>query len=212
MAEKKFYFINSSWKNSFIWRETWLTVLCFLAIAYVSRLLMFVDAEDVIIFNIFFILIVLFFVLRSIITKTIYNNKLYLIALFYVNFYLQEKIILSLYGQLLKNKLLINLVNQVSSNWLFDFLEELNLLFSYNSLYLEYLNSGYLNNLLNELNREFIEKIEKIVDEVFILSQLNYYESYLSFSGVLEDGTSGKSDDCDDYISDTETFDFEELK
>ena len=95
---------------------------------------------------------------------------------------------------------------------MFDFLEELNLLFSYNSLYLEYLNSGYLNNLLNELNREFIEKIEKIVDEVFILSQLNYYESYLSFSGVLEDGTSGKSDDCDDYISDTETFDFEELK
>ena len=90
-------------------------------------------------------------------------------------------------------------------------MEELNLLFSYNTLYLECLNSGYLNNLLNDLNSEFIEKIEKIVDEMFILSQLNYYESYLSFSGVLEDGTSSKPEDVDD-ISDTETFDFEELK
>jgi hypothetical protein len=77
---------------------------------------MLVDAEDVIIFNIFLILIVLFNILKGVVIKSVYNNKLYLTSLYYVNFFLQEKIIFSLYAQILKNKLVLNSVEQISSN------------------------------------------------------------------------------------------------
>lgn len=211
MLDKKFHFITSVWKNLFVVRDFIVTSLFILAIVFVSRLLMLADAEDVIILNIFLIFVIVFFILKNIITKAVYTNKLYLIALFYVNLYLQEKIILTIYVQLLKNKLVLNSINALSSNWLLYFLEELNLLGVYNSLYLDYLNVLYLNNLLSELNNEFIEKVEKSVDDVFILTQLNYYTTYLTGIGVLEDGTSKIQSD-NEHVLETESFEFDELK
>lgn len=211
MLDKKFHFINSVWKNLFVVRDFVVTTLLIFAIVFVSRLLMLVDVEDVIILNIFLIFVIIFSLLKNIVTKAIYSNKLYLIALFYVNIYLQEKIILTIYAQLLKNKLVLTSVNELSSNWLLYLLEELNSLCVYNSIYLDYLNVLYLNNLLGELNNEFIEKVEKIVDDVFILTQLNYYSNYLIGLGVLEDGTSKIQTDNEDF-SESENFEFDELR
>ncbi len=202
MLDKKFHFINSVWKNLFVVRDFVSTSLFVLAIVYVSKLLMLVDAEDVIILNIFLIFVIVFSLLKNIVTKAVYNNKLFLIALFYVNIYLQEKIILTIYGQLLKNKLVLTSVKELSSNWLLYFIEELNSLCVYNNLYLDYLNTLYLNNLLSELNNEFIEKIEKTIDVIYILTQLNYYGNY-----ILEDRTS-----ILENASEAESFDFDELK
>jgi hypothetical protein len=173
---------------------------------------MLVDAEDVIIFNIFLILIVLFHILRGVITKAVYNNKLYLIALYYVNFFLQEKIILSLYSQILKNKLILGSIGQISSNWLFYSLDEIKLLSVYNKSFLDYLNATHLNNLLNDLNQEFIDKTEKLVDETFILMQLNFYSDYLISSGILEDGTSQDLFVESEDNLDLETYDYDDLK
>lgn len=211
MSEKKFHFITTIWKNPVLLKNVMFTAISIIAIIYVSFLLMLVDAEDVIIFNIFLILIVLFNILKGVITKSIYNNKLYLISLYYVNFFLQEKIIFSLYAQILKNKLVLNSIDQISNNWLFYSLDEIKSLSIYNKSFIEYLNVFYLNTLLNQLNQEFIEKTDKIVDEVFFLIQLNYYSDYLTSIGVLEDGMNSNSVDTDDS-NEFDTYDFEELK
>jgi len=174
---------------------------------------MLVDAEDVIIFNIFLILIVLFNILKGVVIKSVYNNKLYLTSLYYVNFFLQEKIIFSLYAQILKNKLVLNSVEQISSNWLDYSLDEIKFLSTYNKALIDYLNIIYLNNLLNQLNQEFIEKVEKLVDEAFFLIQLNYYSEYLSNIGVLEDGTSKQFfAEIEDSNTEIDTYDFDDLK
>jgi hypothetical protein len=212
MSEKKFHFITTIWKNPILLKNIMFTSISVLAIVYISFLLMLVDAEDVIIFNIFLILIVLFNILKGVVTKNIYNNKLYLVSLYYVNYFLQEKIIFSLYAQILKNKLVLNSIEQVSSTWLVYSLEEIKLLAIYNKTFIEYLNVFYLNTLLNQLNQEFIEKTEKLVDEVFFLVQLNYYSEYLNSIGILEDGTTQVSVDNVELTDELETYDFEELK
>lgn len=212
MSEKKFHFITTIWKNPILLKNIMFTSISVLAIVYISFLLMLVDAEDVIIFNIFLILIVLFNILKGVVTKNIYNNKLYLVSLYYVNYFLQEKIIFSLYAQILKNKLVLNSIEQVSSNWLVYSLEEIKLLAIYNKTFIEYLNVFYLNTLLNQLNQEFIEKTEKLVDEVFFLVQLNYYSEYLNSIGILEDGTTQVSVDNVELTDELETYDFEDLK
>jgi hypothetical protein len=213
MNEKKFHFISAIWKNTILLKNIMFTTVSVIAIIYVSFLMMLVDAEDVIIFNIFLILIVLFGILKSIVTKSVYNNKLYLISLYYVNFFLQEKIIFSLYAQIFKNKLVLNSVAQISYSWLNYSLDEIKLLSIYNKALIDYLNVIYLNNLLNQLNQEFTEKTEKLVDEVFFLIQLSYYSEYLNSIGVLEDGTNKHSSvEMDDSNNELDTYDFDELK
>ena len=90
MSEKKFHFITTIWKNPVLLKNVMFTAISIIAIIYVSFLLMLVDAEDVIIFNIFLILIVLFNILKGVITNSIYNNNLYLFWLYNVKFFLQE--------------------------------------------------------------------------------------------------------------------------
>jgi hypothetical protein len=213
MNEKKFHSITVIWKNTILLKNIMFTIVSILCIIYVSFLMMLVDAEDVIIFNIFLILIVLFNILKGVVIKSVYNNKLYLTSLYYVNFFLQEKIIFSLYAQILKNKLVLNSVEQISSNWLDYSLDEIKFLSTYNKALIDYLNIIYLNNLLNQLNQEFIEKVEKLVDEAFFLIQLNYYSEYLSNIGVLEDGTSKQFfAEIDDSNTEIDTYDFDDLK
>jgi hypothetical protein len=213
MNEKKFHSITVIWKNTILLKNIMFTIVSILCIIYVSFLMMLVDAEDVIIFNIFLILIVLFNILKGVVIKSVYNNKLYLTSLYYVNFFLQEKIIFSLYAQILKNKLVLNSVEQISSNWLDYSLDEIKFLSTYNKALIDYLNILYLNNLLNQLNQEFIEKVEKLVDEAFFLIQLNYYSEYLSNIGVLEDGTSKQFfAEIEDSNTEIDTYDFDDLK
>jgi hypothetical protein len=213
MNEKKFHSITVIWKNTILLKNIMFTIVSILCIIYVSFLMMLVDAEDVIIFNIFLILIVLFNILKGVVIKSVYNNKLYLTSLYYVNFFLQEKIIFSLYAQILKNKLVLNSVEQISSNWLDYSLDEIKFLSTYNKALIDYLNIIYLNNLLNQLNQEFIEKVEKLVDEAFFLIQLNYYSEYLSNIGVLEDGTSKQFfAEIEDSNTEIDTYDFDDLK
>lgn len=214
MKDRKFFNVQEIWKRSSLIKAITSTILYIVAILYIARLLMLIDAEDVIILNMFVILTVLFYILKGVATKTVYDNKLYLIALAYVNFYLQEKVILTLYSQLLKDKLLLLSLKEISTNSLSNSTFEIATLQVCNEYYLEYLNIMHLGTMLSTLNDEFLLKIGKIVDEAFLLAQLTHFSNYLTNIGVLENGTNNNELSSKDIAADAselEMYDYTEL-
>lgn len=175
MKEKTLVMFENFWvRNEFVKNN--ISFLINVGIFWVIwSLVPFTEAEDIVILNVFVIILSLYFFLRSLIAKIITDNQNYLVVLFFVNFFFQKKLLDLLTLTLLKTKANNSLTKKTFYFWELFLVEELINNRLINTTYIEYLNNNSLLVKLNHNQGLFTEKLFKLSRESYLQLQIEYY-------------------------------------